>query len=301
MSKKSIADPLNLKKSLLPNLKLESGKSYKLSKITANSDLVKLVGVSKELKDPFRLVGVSKELKDPFRLAGVSKELKDPFRLKEIIGKSPLAEFSKISKQFAELGKLYKPIPELSVKSIPTFPSLNFPNIIIPRPVDSILPLIPDIRRTPPPNTDSATITDEVPDKKRIFIGHGHSDCWKELRDFVTTELRLFYDEFNRSQTAGLPISKRLEQMLEEAEMAFLIMTAQNKYADGTLHASNNVIHEIGLFQGKLGFKKAIILLEEGCQEFSNIHGLVQIRFPKGNIEAVFEKIREVLEREGVI
>ena len=101
--------------------------------------------------------------------------------------------------------------------------------------------------------------------------------------------------------TPGLHTIERLQQMLEKAEMAFLIMTAQNQYADDTLHASNNVIHEIGLFQGKLGFKKAIILLEEGCEEFSNIHGLIQIRFPKGNIKAAFEEIYRVLKREGII
>lgn len=33
------------------------------------------------------------------------------------------------------------------------------------------------------------------------------------------------------------------------------------------------------LFQGKLGFTKAIILLGNGCEEFSNIQGFGQIRF----------------------
>jgi hypothetical protein len=42
-------------------------------------------------------------------------------------------------------------------------------------------------------------------------------------------------------------------------------------------------------------------LLEDGCEEFSNIQGLGQIRFPKGNIKAAFEEIRQVLEREGII
>jgi hypothetical protein len=46
---------------------------------------------------------------------------------------------------------------------------------------------------------------------------------------------------------------------------------------------------------------KAIILLEEGCEEFSNIEGIGQIRYPKGNIKAAFEEIREVLQREGVL
>lgn len=46
---------------------------------------------------------------------------------------------------------------------------------------------------------------------------------------------------------------------------------------------------------------KAIVLLEEGCEEFSNIEGIGQIRYPKGNIKAAFDEIRQVLHREGVI
>ena len=71
--------------------------------------------------------------------------------------------------------------------------------------------------------------------------------------------------------------------------------------ADGSTHARENVIHEAGLFQGRYGFERAIIVLEEGCTQFSNIHGLGQIRFPKGDIMACSEEIRQVLEREGVL
>ncbi|MCW2539253.1 MAG: hypothetical protein JWN95_978 [Frankiales bacterium] len=42
-------------------------------------------------------------------------------------------------------------------------------------------------------------------------------------------------------------------------------------------------------------------MLEDGCEEFSNIAGLGQIRFPKGNISAAFEEFRATLEREGLI
>ena len=54
------------------------------------------------------------------------------------------------------------------------------------------------------------------------------------------------------------------------------------------------VVHEVGLFQGRLGFDKAIVRLEDGCEEFSNIEGLGQIRFPTGNIAAKFEEVRAV-------
>ena len=134
-----------------------------------------------------------------------------------------------------------------------------------------------------------------------VFIGHGRSAVWRDLKDFIQDRLRLPWDEFNRVPVAGITNIARLSEMLDSAAYAFVVMTAEDDLADGTTQARMNVIHEVGLFQGRLGFTKAIVLLEEGCQEFSNIQGLGQIRFPKGNIAAKFEEIRLVLEREGVI
>jgi len=136
---------------------------------------------------------------------------------------------------------------------------------------------------------------------RRVFIGHGRSKEWIELKDFLNDRLSLQWEEFNREPTAGLSTKERLEAMLEDACFAFLVMTAEKELPDGASYARLNVIHEAGLFQGKLGFERAIILLEEGCAEFSNIHGLTQIRFPHGNIRAVFEEVRRVLEREHII
>jgi predicted nucleotide-binding protein len=134
-----------------------------------------------------------------------------------------------------------------------------------------------------------------------IFIGHGRSQDWRELKDFVSDRLKLPWDEFNRVPIAGVSNITRLAQMLDQASFALLVMTAEDEQADGNRHARMNVIHEVGLFQGRLGFEKAIVLLEDGCEEFSNIQGLGQIRFPKGNISAIFEDIRAVLEREKII
>ena len=146
------------------------------------------------------------------------------------------------------------------------------------------------IKRNPSPTIGS-----------KVSIGHGHSPVWRELKEFLEERLGLSVDEFNRVSTAGVPTATRLTSMLSQAGFAFLIMTGEDESNDGTLRARENVVHEVGLFQGRLGFEKAIVLLEEGCEEFSNIHGLGQIRFPKNNISAKFEEIRKVLEREGII
>jgi len=124
---------------------------------------------------------------------------------------------------------------------------------------------------------------------------------WRELKDFINDRLELPWDEFNRETVAGVTMFDRISEMLDSASFAFLIMTAEDQHSDTTTHARQNVVHEVGLFQGRLGPKKAIILLEQDCEEFSNIVGLSQIRFPKGHISAAFEEIRRVLEREGII
>ncbi len=134
-----------------------------------------------------------------------------------------------------------------------------------------------------------------------VFIGHGQSPIWRELKDFVQDRVHLPWDEFNRVPVAGVTNIARLSEMLDAAAIAFLIMTGEDEQADGKLRARMNVVHEAGLFQGRLGFTRAIVLLEEGCEEFSNIGGLGQIRFPKGNIKAVFDEVRRVLEREGIL
>ncbi|HEX7724102.1 MAG TPA: TIR domain-containing protein [Pyrinomonadaceae bacterium] len=96
----------------------------------------------------------------------------------------------------------------------------------------------------------------------KVFIGHGRSVVWRDLKDFVQDRLGLSLDEFNRIPIAGITNIARLSQMLDEAAIAFIILTAEDELADGKLQARMNVVHEAGLFQGRLGFTRSIILLE---------------------------------------
>jgi predicted nucleotide-binding protein len=134
-----------------------------------------------------------------------------------------------------------------------------------------------------------------------IFIGHGHANDWRDLKDFLQDRLKLDWEEFNRVPTAGRSTKERVLEMLDRCPLAFLVMTAEDETKDGKFQARANVIHEAGLFQGRYGFERAIILLEDGCEEFSNMYRIGQIRFKSGNLTAVTEQIRAVLEREGLL
>ena len=134
-----------------------------------------------------------------------------------------------------------------------------------------------------------------------VFIGHGRSPYWRELKDFVNDRLHLPWDEFNRVPIAGTTNVARLSEMLNSAAIALIVMTAEDEQLDGAIRARMNVIHEVGLFQGRLGFTRAVVLVEEGCELFSNIDGLGQIRFSAGRVSDTFEEVRRVFEREGLV
>jgi predicted nucleotide-binding protein len=148
-------------------------------------------------------------------------------------------------------------------------------------------------------------LSGSIPEVRRphevIFIGHGRSKEWFALERFLTKDLRLPCEEFNAKPAAGYTTQQHLEQMLNRATFAFLVMTAEDKHEDGTLHARENVVHEAGLFQGKLGFSNAVLLVEAGCSLPSNFDGLTHIPFPKDNIAGAFHEVRRTLEDRGII
>ena len=107
-----------------------------------------------------------------------------------------------------------------------------------------------------------------------VFIGHGHSNSWRDLKDHLHEKHGYRVVAYEIGARAGHTVRDVLESMLDESAIAFLVMTGEDLTADGALNPRLNVVHEAGLFQGRLGFERAIVLLEQGTNEFSNIHGI---------------------------
>ncbi|WP_165485679.1 TIR domain-containing protein [Protofrankia symbiont of Coriaria ruscifolia] len=128
-----------------------------------------------------------------------------------------------------------------------------------------------------------------------IFIGHGGpSQIWRVLKDYVSEfDFRVvtFESEFRYGRSAAHVVW----EMLQQADFALLVHTADDETKSGTIRSRQNVVHETGLFQGRLGFEKAIIVRKEGVEEFSNLAGIQEIRFPGGNIEAASGEVLRAL------
>lgn len=137
-------------------------------------------------------------------------------------------------------------------------------------------------------------------ERLRIFIGHGRNAVWRDLKDHLHEKHGFKVTAYETKARVGLHISDVLANMKQESSFAILVMTGENEDATGMMHARENVIHEIGLFQGKLGFKRAIILLEDGCAEFSNVAGVQHLPFPPGGIRETFGDVLAAIRREFV-
>ena len=145
-------------------------------------------------------------------------------------------------------------------------------------------------------DTESKKYT--ISPKIRVFIGHGHSPLWRDLKDHLHEKHGYDVEAYEIGTRAGFTIKDVLDSMLTASTIAFLVFTGEDLDPIGQSHARENVIHELGLFQGRLGWNKAIVLLEEDVVEFSNIHGLNQIRFHKGNIRETFGEVLATIRRE---
>lgn len=129
-----------------------------------------------------------------------------------------------------------------------------------------------------------------------IFISHGHAELLKyQLKDFVREKLGKTALILSEQPNNGLTIVEKLEAVSEKCYKAIILLTKDDEMADGSMRSRQNVIHEIGFFQGKYGRKNVILLCEEGVELFTNISGIVYIQFDRNHFAEVFEQLRNEL------
>ena len=136
-------------------------------------------------------------------------------------------------------------------------------------------------------NSELAIPESESP-SPRVFISHGGASDWHEVQAYIERDIKIPTLELAQEPNLGRTVLQKLEQEAAGCTSAVIVMTGEDKDAEGNLRARENVLHEIGFFQGKYGLSAVCLLHEEGTNIPSNIHGLVYIPFPKGCVEATF-------------
>jgi len=130
----------------------------------------------------------------------------------------------------------------------------------------------------------------------RVFITHGSANDWREVQSFIEKDVELPTLELAQEPNQGRTVLQKLDQESSRCSFAVIVMTGDDVDSDGNLRARENVMHEIGYFQGKYGMKAVCLLHEEGTNIPSNIHGLVYIPFTKDTVSATFSLLQRELK-----
>lgn len=131
---------------------------------------------------------------------------------------------------------------------------------------------------------------------KRIFISHGRSKEWYKVQVFLEKDLCIPTLELAQEPNLGRTVLQKLNEESDKCSVAIIVMTGDDIAAGDEVRARENVMHEIGFFQGKYGLRNVVLLHEEGVNIPSNIHGLVYIGFPKDTAEVTLGGITRELK-----
>lgn len=129
-----------------------------------------------------------------------------------------------------------------------------------------------------------------------VFISHGRATDWREVQFYIEKDIRLETRELAQEPNGGDTVGAKLERVAAVCDSAVIVMTGDDLDAEGLARARENVMHEIGYFQGRLGAKRVCLLHEEGVSIPSNLAGIVYVPFPKGHITSALATLRRELE-----
>jgi predicted nucleotide-binding protein len=160
-----------------------------------------------------------------------------------------------------------------------------------------------EVRANSELNPKEEEVTVEENQTKRVFISHGRSPDWREVQSYIEKDLSIETLELAQQPNRGRTVLQKLDDESEKCSFAVVVMTGDDQVGTGAPRARENVLHEIGFFQGKLGLENVCLLHEEGTNIPSNIHGLVYIPFPKGLVSAGFgvlaRELKTAFSRQG--
>ena len=143
-------------------------------------------------------------------------------------------------------------------------------------------------------------IEDQATQPRAVFIAHGVDLQWQLLRQFIEEECHLPVRTYEPGEPTVDP-GVELSGCLERCSFAACVLTARDQMSHGAGRAGQHIIHQAGLFHGRHGFGRVAMLVEEGCELFSNVGGLLRLDFPRGEIDTTFWRLRRMLSREGLL
>lgn len=142
------------------------------------------------------------------------------------------------------------------------------------------------------------TLRRNPPVRKGVFIAHGANREWLAVQHFIEERFSLPVYTFESRSWSGRQVTEALTDYLDRCSLAICVLTAEDLTEDGQVLARQNVIHEVGLFQGRHGFDRVTVLAEEGCDFVPQAAQSRTIAFPRNEIHRTFYQLAEMIRSQ---
>ncbi len=143
-----------------------------------------------------------------------------------------------------------------------------------------------------------------VPQGKKVFIIHGHSDeAAISLQLLLEKEFKLQSVILKDIANSGDSVIEKFELHARDCGYAFAIITSDDQVTKDKktyLQARPNVLFELGWFFGRYGRSRVCLLQQVGTQVPSDLGGIVSLEFDK-KVQDVFLDIRKELKAVNLI
>jgi predicted nucleotide-binding protein len=131
---------------------------------------------------------------------------------------------------------------------------------------------------------------------RRVFVTHGRAQDWRAVKDYIETDVRLRTAELAQQPNLGRTVIEKLLDTADECDSAVIVMTGDDATEQGEARVRENVMHEIGFFQGRYGRDRVILLHEDNVNVPTNLSGVVYSAFPHSHVEACFHLLQRELK-----
>jgi sugar/nucleoside kinase (ribokinase family) len=133
---------------------------------------------------------------------------------------------------------------------------------------------------------------------RAVFVSHGHNPEWLAVQRFIEERFKVPVYSFESGSWGGRQVTEALAEYLDRCGFAVCVLTNEDFAGDGRRLARQNVIHEVGLFQGRHGFDRVLVLVEEGCDFVPQVAEPYTIVFPHNEIHRTFYKLDAVIRSQ---
>jgi sugar/nucleoside kinase (ribokinase family) len=133
-----------------------------------------------------------------------------------------------------------------------------------------------------------------------VFLSSDGTLPSNAVREFLELDCGVAVFELDRSDPQT-PAADAMRMILNKCGFAVCVLSVDAAMTDGRGRADQDVVHQAGIFHGRYGFGRVAMLVEDGCEMFSNAAGLIRLPFPRGRVDATFLEVERMLVREGLI